>query len=102
MSNIYWSLFQAEEEYNEAKSVYTKLHAELYEELPALFDRLELLQYFYQFFFVRSSDIHVAPLQFTRVLHYRRYLQKEVDILTCFHLVPVAIFDVRDVNVFTA
>jgi len=30
---------QAEEEYNEAKSVYTKLHAELYEELPALFDR---------------------------------------------------------------
>ena len=77
MSNIYWSLFQAEEEYNEAKSVYTKLHAELYEELPALFDRLELLQYFYQFFFVRSSDIHVAPLQFTRVLHYRRYLLKE-------------------------
>ena len=51
MSNIYLSLFQAEEEYNEAKSVYTKLHAELYEELPALFDRLELLQYFYQFFF---------------------------------------------------
>lgn len=44
MSNIYLSLFQAEEEYNEAKSVYTKLHAELYEELPALFDRLELLQ----------------------------------------------------------
>ena len=32
-------LTQAEEEYNEAKSVYTKLHAELYEELPALFDR---------------------------------------------------------------
>ncbi|XP_020616401.1 myc box-dependent-interacting protein 1-like isoform X2 [Orbicella faveolata] len=31
-------LAQAEEEYNEAKSVYTKLHAELYEELPALFD----------------------------------------------------------------
>ncbi|XP_029207153.2 myc box-dependent-interacting protein 1-like [Acropora millepora] len=31
-------LTQAEEEYNEAKSVYTKLHAELYEELPALFD----------------------------------------------------------------
>ncbi|KAJ7391881.1 hypothetical protein OS493_016171 [Desmophyllum pertusum] len=29
---------QAEEEYNEAKTVYTKLHAELYEELPALFD----------------------------------------------------------------
>ena len=31
--------FQAEEEFNEAKTVYTKLHAELYEELPALFDR---------------------------------------------------------------
>ena len=50
MSNNYWSLFQAEEEYNEAKSVYTKLHAELYEELPALFDRLELLQCFYKYF----------------------------------------------------
>ena len=40
----WWNYFhffqiQAEEEYNEAKSVYTKLHAELYEELPALFDR---------------------------------------------------------------
>lgn len=36
---VFALLFQAEEEYNEAKSVYTKLHAELYEELPALFDR---------------------------------------------------------------
>ena len=35
----FFFLIQAEEEYNEAKSVYTKLHAELYEELPALFDR---------------------------------------------------------------
>ena len=38
-----FSLNQAEEEYNEAKSVYTKLHAELYEELPALFDRWKKL-----------------------------------------------------------
>ena len=36
-------LLQAEEEYNEAKSVYTKLHAELYEELPALFDRYGIM-----------------------------------------------------------
>ena len=103
MSNIYLSLFQAEEEYNEAKSVYTKLHAELYEELPALFDRLELLQYFYQFFFVRSSDIHVAvPLQFTRVLHYRRYLFKESNEIRLKYQPPLAIFDVQDVNILTA
>ena len=102
MSNIYLSLFQAEEEYNEAKSVYTKLHAELYEELPALFDRLELLQYFYQFLFVRSSDIHVAPLQFTRVLHYRRYLFKESNEIRLKYQPPLAIFYVQDINILTA
>ncbi|KAK3749910.1 hypothetical protein QZH41_017362, partial [Actinostola sp. cb2023] len=31
-------LSQSQEEFSEAKSVYTKLHAELYEELPALYD----------------------------------------------------------------
>ncbi|XP_031566241.1 myc box-dependent-interacting protein 1-like [Actinia tenebrosa] len=31
-------LTQSQEEFSEAKSVYTKLHAELYEELPALYD----------------------------------------------------------------
>ena len=101
MSNIYLSLFQAEEEYNEAKSVYTKLHAELYEELPALFDRLELLQYFYKYFLL-SSDIHVAPLQFTRVLHYRRYLFKESNEIRLKYQPPLAIFDVQDINILTA
>ncbi|XP_048576437.1 myc box-dependent-interacting protein 1 isoform X2 [Nematostella vectensis] len=52
-------LNQCQEEFSEAKSVYTKLHAELYEELPALYDsRIAFYVSSFQSIFTAEAIFH--------------------------------------------